>query len=289
MPQVIPMLKHATGHLHAQACHRSSPCSSMLQVISMLKHASGHLHAQACLRSSPCSSMPQVIPMLKHATGHPNAQACLRSSPCSSMPQVIPMRRHHMKAWKCMVISASLFHKHYDVAASILTKKLLKCGAWFILWVKEVNQTLESNVCIWKLNACYPKALSYTWVPICCNSAGRRGASTCACSVCGMGATAPSHGGLEVHSSHRVLQSGIAHWLCLTLPQVISILHHHMSNHHATGEYVPTDFFETAAMLVTLVLCGKYLVSAPGSERVLKDHARVQAQQANAFGLGCRS
>eukprot|EP00967_Tisochrysis_lutea_P057444 scaffold72851_cov19-Tisochrysis_lutea.AAC.1 len=124
-----------------------------------------------------------------------------------------------------------------------------------------------------------------------CNvcSAGRRGASTCACSVCGMGATAPSHGGLEVHSSHRVLQSGIAHWLCLTLPQVISILHHHMSNHHATGEYVPTDFFETAAMLVTLVLCGKYLVSAPGSERVLKDHARVQAQQANAFGLGCRS
>ncbi|KAF5841526.1 hypothetical protein DUNSADRAFT_12454 [Dunaliella salina] len=43
------------------------------------------------------------------------------------------------------------------------------------------------------------------------------------------------------------------------LYSVISILHHHLSNHHATGEYVPTDFFETAAMLVTLVLCGKYL------------------------------
>ena len=42
--------------------------------------------------------------------------------------------------------------------------------------------------------------------------------------------------------------------------QVISILHHHFENHHATGEYVPTDFFETAAMLITLVLCGKYLV-----------------------------
>ncbi len=32
--------------------------------------------------------------------------------------------------------------------------------------------------------------------------------------------------------------------------------------HHINGAYKPTDFFETAAMLITLVLFGKYLESA---------------------------
>ena len=43
---------------------------------------------------------------------------------------------------------------------------------------------------------------------------------------------------------------------------VISILHHHLNSHHMSGEYSPTDFFETSAMLITLVLFGKYLESA---------------------------
>ena len=42
----------------------------------------------------------------------------------------------------------------------------------------------------------------------------------------------------------------------------ISIIHHHFARHHATGNYQPTDFFETSAMLVTLVLLGKYLEAA---------------------------
>ncbi|KAK9840963.1 hypothetical protein WJX81_002856 [Elliptochloris bilobata] len=45
----------------------------------------------------------------------------------------------------------------------------------------------------------------------------------------------------------------------------ISILHHHLRRHHVTGAYTPTDFFETAAMLVTFILLGKYLeASAKG-------------------------
>ena len=32
--------------------------------------------------------------------------------------------------------------------------------------------------------------------------------------------------------------------------------------HHMNGAYKPPDFFETAAMLITLVLMGKYLESA---------------------------
>lgn len=44
--------------------------------------------------------------------------------------------------------------------------------------------------------------------------------------------------------------------------QVISILHHHYVGHHENGDYVPTDFFETAAMLITLIALGKYLESA---------------------------
>ena len=43
---------------------------------------------------------------------------------------------------------------------------------------------------------------------------------------------------------------------------VISILHHHFQDHHMSGGYQPTDFFETSAMLITLVLFGKYLESA---------------------------
>lgn len=43
---------------------------------------------------------------------------------------------------------------------------------------------------------------------------------------------------------------------------VISILHHHFNSHHMSGGYRPTDFFETSAMLITLVLFGKYLESA---------------------------
>lgn len=43
---------------------------------------------------------------------------------------------------------------------------------------------------------------------------------------------------------------------------VISILHHHFADHHVSMAYQPTDFFETSAMLITLVLFGKYLESA---------------------------
>jgi len=43
---------------------------------------------------------------------------------------------------------------------------------------------------------------------------------------------------------------------------VISILHHHYMQHHHYEMYVPTDFFETSAMLITVVLLGKYLECA---------------------------
>ena len=43
---------------------------------------------------------------------------------------------------------------------------------------------------------------------------------------------------------------------------LISIIHHHIMSHHMTGMYSPTDFFETAAMLITFVLIGKYLESS---------------------------
>ena len=46
---------------------------------------------------------------------------------------------------------------------------------------------------------------------------------------------------------------------------LISILHHHFAQHHMSGDYRPTDFFETAAMLITFILLGKYLeASAKG-------------------------
>lgn len=40
---------------------------------------------------------------------------------------------------------------------------------------------------------------------------------------------------------------------------LISILHHHLSGHHESQDYKPTDFFETSAMLITFILLGKYL------------------------------
>jgi Cu+-exporting ATPase len=42
----------------------------------------------------------------------------------------------------------------------------------------------------------------------------------------------------------------------------VSILHHHFTDHDMTGQYVPTDFFETSAMIITLILMGKYLECA---------------------------
>ena len=46
---------------------------------------------------------------------------------------------------------------------------------------------------------------------------------------------------------------------------LLSILFHHFSNHHMSGDYQPTDFFETAAMLITFIILGKYLeASAKG-------------------------
>lgn len=46
---------------------------------------------------------------------------------------------------------------------------------------------------------------------------------------------------------------------------MISILHHHIMRHHITGQYRPTDFFETSAMLITFILLGKYLEAAAKS------------------------
>ncbi|KAG2433084.1 hypothetical protein HYH02_012788 [Chlamydomonas schloesseri] len=43
---------------------------------------------------------------------------------------------------------------------------------------------------------------------------------------------------------------------------VISIMFHHMNRHRLSSDYVPTDFFETSAMLITFILLGKYLEAA---------------------------
>ena len=49
------------------------------------------------------------------------------------------------------------------------------------------------------------------------------------------------------------------------LYSIISIMHHHVMRHHENGQYRPTDFFETSAMLITFILLGKYLeASAKG-------------------------
>lgn len=56
-------------------------------------------------------------------------------------------------------------------------------------------------------------------------------------------------------------------------PQVVSVMHHHFLDHHEDGLYIPTDFFETSAMIITLILMGKYLeCSAKGktSEAITK-------------------
>ncbi|KAL4423767.1 hypothetical protein ABPG75_001068 [Micractinium tetrahymenae] len=70
--------------------------------------------------------------------------------------------------------------------------------------------------------------------------------------------------------AYRALRSGRANMDVLVsmgtnasyLYSLISMLHHHIMRHHMSGAYKPTDFFETAAMLITLVLMGKYLESA---------------------------
>ncbi|KAG1659065.1 hypothetical protein FOA52_012066 [Chlamydomonas sp. UWO 241] len=46
------------------------------------------------------------------------------------------------------------------------------------------------------------------------------------------------------------------------LYSVISVLFHHFADHHADGQYIPTDFFETSAMIITIILMGKYLECA---------------------------
>lgn len=41
---------------------------------------------------------------------------------------------------------------------------------------------------------------------------------------------------------------------------LISVLEHRLMG-HGQGDYTPTDFFETSAMLITFILLGKYLES----------------------------
>ncbi len=40
------------------------------------------------------------------------------------------------------------------------------------------------------------------------------------------------------------------------------MLHHHFSEHDISGAYIPTDFFETSAMIICLIIMGKYLECA---------------------------
>ncbi|GAX78867.1 hypothetical protein CEUSTIGMA_g6306.t1 [Chlamydomonas eustigma] len=54
---------------------------------------------------------------------------------------------------------------------------------------------------------------------------------------------------------------------------VVSVMYHNLSDHHENGAYVPTEFFETSAMIISLILMGKYLeCSAKGktSEAITK-------------------
>lgn len=64
---------------------------------------------------------------------------------------------------------------------------------------------------------------------------------------------------------------------------VISILHHHFAEHHVSMAYQPTDFFETSAMLITLVLFGKYLESAVSQS---SSPVRLAAAAAEAASCG---
>ena len=88
--------------------------------------------------------------------------------------------------------------------------------------------------------------------------------------------------GMRFHTgAYRAIRSGRANMDVLVslgtnasyIYSVISILHHHFSSHHISGAYQPTDFFETSAMLITLVLFGKYMeATAKGktSEAIVK-------------------
>eukprot|EP00889_Picochlorum_renovo_P005597 jgi/Picre1/32627/NNA_007973.t1 len=70
--------------------------------------------------------------------------------------------------------------------------------------------------------------------------------------------------------AYRALKGKRANMDCLVsfgtnasyLYSMISIIHHHIMEHHMTGKYSPTDFFETSAMLITFVLLGKYMESS---------------------------
>lgn len=70
--------------------------------------------------------------------------------------------------------------------------------------------------------------------------------------------------------SYKALKSGRANMDVLVslgtnasyMYSVISIVHHHYVNHHDSGDYQPTDFFETSAMLISFVLVGKFLESS---------------------------
>jgi len=70
--------------------------------------------------------------------------------------------------------------------------------------------------------------------------------------------------------SYKALKSGRANMDVLVslgtnasyIYSVISIVHHHYVKHHESGDYQPTDFFETSAMLISFVLLGKFLESS---------------------------
>lgn len=67
--------------------------------------------------------------------------------------------------------------------------------------------------------------------------------------------------------AYKALRRGVANMDVLValgtnasyIYSLISILHHHFNRHHMSGQYKPTDFFETSAMLITFILLGKYL------------------------------
>ena len=63
-------------------------------------------------------------------------------------------------------------------------------------------------------------------------------------------------------------------------------MHHHLNRHHMSGQFIPTDFFETSAMIITFILMGKYLeCAAKGrtSEAITKVRLRVCRLNKNAY------
>ncbi len=50
---------------------------------------------------------------------------------------------------------------------------------------------------------------------------------------------------------------------------IISILHHHFQSHHMSGLYAPTDFFETAAMLITFICLGTLMQQCCGFRQLM--------------------